>query len=800
MMANKEKYSFLIKINGIVQGVGFRPFIYNLARSSGFSGNVSNTTEGVLIKINTSNSGEVENFIGLIKENKPAPALIKNIVLEKIPYEDIKGFHINKSIKTDSNFQLISPDIATCPKCINDILNPDNINRYHYPFTNCTNCGPRFTIIKEMPYDRQSTTMNSFTMCEDCTTEYNDPLDRRFHAQPNACKKCGPVLELIDDHGNTVGTDDPLEAAARLLLDGKIIGIKSLGGFQIACDGRSDQTVKILRERKLRPSKPFAIMVRNIDRVKSYYHLDALESSILGSTKAPIVLLKKNNKTYPLSYQVSLDNKRDGIMLPYTPIHHILFEYIDIPLIMTSGNITEEPIASNNDEALKKLNGICDYYLIHNRGIYSAYDDSVVKVFRKKEMILRRARGYAPYPVSSGIGIDGKNILATGAHEKNTLTFLTGDHAITTQHIGDLDNVNSINFFRSTYNDYKKLFGIKDFDIIAHDIHPDYASTRFAQELDKSGKKLVPVQHHEAHIASVLAENNINGDLLGFSWDGTGLGRDGKIWGSEVFLVDDAMRFTRIAHLSEKVLPGGSVSIKKPYRMTIVYLKRLFNECDIKDLDFEEYIYRIQPEYKDIIDLQEIGAVTGQIMSGFNSPVTTSMGRLFDAVSSLLGINHIISFEGEAAISLEMIIDEKQYGDLMGCSRSGIEKDKRYRTRLDKNNNESIIDDFIIFSQIIDDIKNGKGKSEISYKFHNTLAQIVLDISMDSRKNNNIENIALSGGVFQNGYLLDLCFELLENNDFKVFSNFKVPVNDGGISLGQAYIASINNISNTKGA
>ncbi len=793
-MTAKKEYSFLIKVNGIVQGVGFRPFIYNLARNSGFSGNVSNTTEGVLIKINASSSGEVEKFIGLIKKNKPIPALIENIVLKKIPYESIEGFSINKSIETDSSFQLISPDIATCPKCIEDILDPDNTNRYHYPFTNCTNCGPRFTIIKEMPYDRPSTTMNSFVMCKDCRTEYDDPLDRRFHAQPNACKKCGPALKLIDDHGNIIDTGDSLKAAADLLLDGKIIGIKSLGGFQIACDGRSDKTVRRLRDRKLRPSKPFAIMVKNIDWIKSYYHLGILESSIIRSTKAPIVLLNKKNNIYPLSCQVSPDNKRDGIMLPYTPIHHILFEYIDIPLIMTSGNITEEPIASHNDEAIKKLDGICDYYLIHNRAIYSAYDDSVVKVFREREMVLRRARGYAPYPVSSGIGIDGKNILAAGAHEKNTITFLTGDYAVTTQHIGDLDNVSSIEFFRSTYDNYKKLFGIKNFDIIAHDMHPDYASTRFAHELDRSGKKLVPVQHHEAHIASVAAENNLNGDLLGFAWDGTGLGHDGKIWGSEVFLINSTMKFTRIAHLSEKVLPGGSVSINKPYRMTIVYLRRLFEECDIQDIDFKDYIYSIQPEYKDIVDPLEIDTITSQIMSGFNSPVTTSMGRLFDAVSSLLGIKHTISFEGEAAIGLEMKIDEKFYGNLANRNKSDIVKDQRYETRLDKNNKEYTIDDFMVFSQIINDIKNGKGKSEISYKFHNTLAQIVLDISMAARKNNNIENIALSGGVFQNGYLLDLCFELLENNGFKVYSNFKVPVNDGGISLGQAYIASINNV------
>ncbi len=503
------------------------------------------------------------------------------------------------------------------------------------------------------------------------------------------------------------------------------------------------------------------------------------------------MLLKKKYDEYPLSYQVSLDNKRDGIMLPYTPIHHILFEYIDFPLIMTSGNISEEPIVSQNNEAIEKLDGVCDYYLIHNRDIHSRYDDSVVKVFREREMVLRRARGYAPYPVSSGIGIGNKNILATGAHEKNTLTFLTGGYAITTQHIGDLDNISSIEFFRSIYSDYKKLFGIKNLDIIAHDMHPDYVSTRFAQELDSSGEKLLPVQHHQAHIASVIAENNLNGDLLGFAWDGTGFGLDGKVWGSEVFLVNNDMEFTRIAHLCEKVLPGGSVSIQKPYRMTIAYLRKLFEECGTQYQDFKDYIYSIQPEYKDSIDPLEIDAIEGQVLSGFNSPFTTSMGRLFDAVSSLLGIKHIISFEGEAAIGLEMKINEKLYGSLINRNKSDIDKDQRYEIGLDKNNKEYIINDFMIFSQIVNDIKDGKGKSEISYKFHNTLARIVLGISMSARKNNNIENIVLSGGVFQNDYLLDLCFELLENNGFKVYSNFKVPVNDGGISLGQAYIASI---------
>ena len=794
-MAVKRKYSYMFKITGIVQGVGFRPFIYNLAGSLCLPGNVSNTTEGVLVKINTSCPDEAEKFIELIKEKKPLPALIEKIELKQIPYEDIKGFNIDKTVKTGTGFQLISPDIATCSNCVEDIMDPDNTGRYHYPFTNCTNCGPRFTIIREMPYDRPATVMDRFKMCDDCSTEYNDPTDRRFHAQPNACVKCGPRMELIDSRSNTIDDKEPLATAAKMLIEGKIIGLKSLGGFQIACDARSGNAVKMLRDRKQRPSKPFAIMAGNTSWINQYYHLGPLESSILRSSRAPIVLLRKKTGDYPLSHLVSLDNKREGVMLPYTPLHHILFEYSHIPLIMTSGNITEEPIAFQNNEALERLSSICDYYLTHNRDIYSRYDDSVVKVFRGKEMILRRARGYAPYPVRSGIETDGLTILATGAHEKNTLTFLTGGHAINTQHIGDLDNVRSIDFYRSTYNNYKRLFGIENINLIAHDMHPDLVSTRFAREIDNSGKKLVPTQHHEAHIASVIAENNLNCSLLGFSWDGTGYGRDGKIWGSEIFLVNTAFEFKRIAHLKEKVLPGGSATIKKPYRMSLVYLKKLLEESNLQNKDFADYISSIQPEYKDMIDPVEISTVQSQILTGFNSPLTTSMGRLFDAVSSLLGIKHTISFEGEAAIALEMEISEKLYGSLLDRNILKINKNQRYGTGLEKCNEKFIIDDFSIFSQIISDIQDKKENSEISFKFHNTLAQIVLDISKCVREQSNIENIALSGGVFQNTYLLGLCFELLENNDFKVYSNFKVPINDGGISLGQAYLASLKKIS-----
>jgi len=781
---NSSTKTFNINISGIVQGVGFRPFIYKLAQKYNFNGTVSNTTEGVTIKINAPDKDTIKKFTSDIKSQKPPASVIENIEVEEVPFHNFKDFKIGKSKETEEKFQMVSPDIATCSHCIEDINNKDDKKRYYYPFTNCTNCGPRFTIIQKMPYDRPYTTMYKFVMCEDCYDEYNNPRDRRFHAQPNACKNCGPVLILIDREGKKIDSKNPIITTAKLLNHGKIIALKSLGGFQIACSAISDDTVRELRKRKKRPVKPFAIMIKDIKSVKKYYRLNEKEIKSLLSSRAPIVLLKKKLKNYPISRYVSLYNRYEGVMLPYTPVHHLLFNHIDIPLIMTSGNISEEPIASENEEALKKLNNICDYFLIHNRDIYSRYDDSVIKVFDGREMVIRRARGYSPYPVKLDKNIGKQAIFASGAHEKNTFCLLVKNYAIVSQHMGDLDDVESLKFYRSTFNNYNKLFNIEKIDTVAYDKHPTYASTKFAQELQYVSKK-IKVQHHKAHIASVMAENSINDRVIGFAWDGTGYGDDGKIWGSEIFTSNGNLNFKRIGHLKEKVLPGGEVSIKKPYRMAMTYLYHLWDTHKNNKDKFCQFVYNNLPFYKRIISTFEIDAIEKQLETGFNSPVTTSMGRFFDAVSSVLDCTHLVSFESEAAIHLEMIADynEKEY----------------YNIRIDNTGDQYIIDDNYIFYQILKEILNGISKHKISAKFHNTLAEIILKISQMIRKTHNINIIALSGGVFQNNFLLSKSFDILKNDSFKVYSNFKVPVNDGGISLGQAYIAASGVLRSRKG-
>lgn len=780
---HKNLKTFSIKISGIVQGVGFRPFIYRLARHHGLSGTVNNTTEGVIALINTPDKKTAEKFSSDIKLQKPSAAIIESIKIEEVPFHDLKDFKIGKSIKTEERFQLVSPDIATCSLCAADIRNNEDTRRHDYPFTNCTNCGPRFTIIKEMPYDRPNTTMHKFQMCKDCSAEYDDPENRRFHAQPNACKKCGPKLFLIDRNGIKVDSGNVLLTFSELLRQGKIIALKSLGGFQIACNALSDNTVIELRKRKKRPVKPFAIMIKDIDSIKKSYKVGAKEIESLISPRAPIVLLEKNMENYPVSCYVSLYNRYEGVMLPYTPMHHLIFDHTDIPLIMTSGNISEEPIAAENAEAFEKLKDICDYFLIHDRDIYCRFDDSVIKIFDGREMVIRRARGYSPYPVKLGKDIGKQVIFAAGAHEKNTFCFLVKNYAIVSQHIGDLDDAQSIDFYGSTFNHYRRLFNIKKIYASAYDKHPAYASTRFALKL-KNVQTRIEIQHHKAHIASVMAENSIDGNLIGFAWDGTGYGDDGKIWGSEIFVVNRDLNFKRVGHLKEKILPGGEISIKKPYRMAVSYLYHLW-KIDRNNKDkFYRFLYDMLPFYKNIISNFEIEAIEKQIETGFNSPITTSMGRLFDAVSSVLDCTHVSSFEGEAAIHLEMVTDHKIK--------------EKYPLKIDNSNGIYLIDDYNIFSEVLKDLQKKIPKDRISARFHNTLASAILEISNIIRKKSGICRIGLSGGVFQNNYLLKRCFDILKEEGFEVYSNFNVPVNDGGISLGQSYMSALKILSSKK--
>jgi hydrogenase maturation protein HypF len=838
---SQKTETFLIAITGIVQGVGFRPFIWLAAEKLMISGSVANTTGGVIIKINSCDEERVLQFVEYIKKNKPSAALIEHIKYGRIPFETFNGFSIDKSCHIENTYTLVSPDISTCDKCIRDINDPKNSRRFNYPFTNCTNCGPRFTIIENMPYDRPNTTMKRFIQCPECSAEYLDPRDRRFHAQPNACSICGPVLKLLSSRGRIIKTAAPIANAAKLLQQGFIVGIKSLGGFQIACDATNAAAVAELRKRKKRPAKPFALMFKDTASIANIYDLSNPEKESLNSAAAPIVLLKKKAPEYAgqiienhVSPEISFNNKYEGIMLPYTPLHHLLFKHINIPLVMTSGNISEEPIAYKNSEAVSRLGDICDYFLINDRDIFSRYDDSVVRIFDDKEMIIRRARGYAPYPVKTDIDIGNRVVLSVGAQEKNTFCLQTSNHAFVSQHIGDLDTAASSDFFIQTLKNYKKIFSIKKIDIVVSDKHPDYISTKFAKEHLKSAKK-IQIQHHEAHIASVIAENNLLESLaaessecknqealaakasecvntinkifkkktekfspitkdanlsrknspdaaviLGFAWDGTGYGNDGKIWGSEVLAIDGSFNFNRLGSLREKCMPGGEITIKKPYRMAFSYLYNAWkaNNSQNNPTGLADFIFKNFPFYKDISSENEITILRNQIVTGFNSPITTSMGRFFDAVSSLLDISHIASYEGEAAIKLEMAAD-------LNCD---LEYDLQYLNKPGfYDNNPFVLDDYHILMQILKDIIKKVGPPIISAKFHNSLARAVLLISLGVQQKYKIQSVALSGGVFQNNLLLEKSFKLLKMHGFKPYSNFKVPVNDGGISLGQAY-------------
>ena len=800
-------------VRGVVQGVGFRPFVYRLAIKYNLKGWVCNTSEDVKIEVE-GEAEAIERFYFELQSKAPPLARIEGITISYHPLAGYTSFEIRHSITEEGKYQLISPDIATCQACLNELLNP-NDRRYRYPFTNCTNCGPRFTIIEDMPYDRPKTTMRYFQMCPQCQAEYDNPLDRRFHAQPNACPKCGPQLQLVDNQGKqviatltqTISLEgrglkgDPIATASQLLKQGRIVAIKGLGGFLLACDATSATAVKTLRQRKKRSSKPFAIMVANMDEAKRHCCVSSQEEKLLTSPQSPIVLMKWKNDS-SISREVAPNLKYLGVMLPYTPLHHMLLRDTGLPLVMTSGNLSEEPIAKDNDEVLRRLPGIADYFLIHNRDIYSCYDDSVAIVEREVPQLVRRARSYAPYPVH--LTFKAKQILGCGAEMKNTFCLTKDNYAFVSQHIGDMENIETLEHFNSTISLYKRLFRIEP-EIIAYDLHPDYLATKYAQELGDSGRGeharpyLIPVQHHHAHIASCMADNRIESPVIGVAFDGTGLGTDGCIWGSE-FLVADYHSFARAGHLEYLPLPGGELAIKRPYRTAIGYILSLLGESALKQgLTFIPELSSGQ------VSEAEIEIIKRQMERKINSPLTSSMGRLFDAVSALLGIRTEIDYEGQAAVELEMAAYTHQCAEVsfrhceerVSQSSERSEEDEAisdskesypYRIIME-NGGIRIVQLSELLSAIIADLKRGVSPGKISFKFHSTVAQIVNEMCQLIANKTGIKQVALSGGVFQNRLLLRKTIYLLENNGFQVFTHKQVPCNDGGISLGQAIVA-----------
>jgi hydrogenase maturation protein HypF len=754
-----------IRVRGVVQGVGFRPFVYRLAHQYHLSGRVRNTSGSVDIEVEGAGKA-VRNFINDLKDKAPPVARIENIKATFHPLKGYTQFQIEPSLSQEGQYQLVSPDIATCADCQEEIFSSDD-RRSGYPFTNCTNCGPRFTIIEDIPYDRPQTTMSKFKMCPRCQREYDDPLDRRFHAQPNACPDCGPVLKLVDSQGRTVASQDVIKKAGKLLKEGKILAVKGLGGFQLAGDATSQKAINTLRDRKKRPSKPLAVMITRIKEIKKHCLVSEEEKKLLESPQCPIVLLRWKPGS-DIAGAVAPGLKYLGVMLPYTPLHHLLLKETGLPLVMTSGNLSEEPIASDNDEALRRLKGIADYFLMHNRDIYARYDDSVYTVEDGQPRAVRRARGYAPYPVF--LPFKARQILACGAEDKNTFCLTRDEHAFLSQHIGDMENEETLEHFENTIQLYKKLFRVEP-EIIAYDLHPEYLATKYALEAGaKAGLKLIPVQHHHAHIAGCLAENGVKDRVIGVALDGTGYGTDGTLWGGE-FLLADCKDFQRVGHLEYVPLPGGAAAIKKPYRLALSYLYTLLGE----DFSLEGLpLAGLEPA--------EIEIIKQQLKRKINSPLTSSAGRLFDAVSALAGVRREIDYEAQAAIELEMLAPDR------------IDKAGAYPFSIEVEGGMGVVKLRELLLGVVGDIRNKVPVPEISLKFHHTVAEIVTGMCKMIAKESNIRRVGLSGGVFQNRLLLQLATAALKREGFEVLTHRLVPANDGGISLGQAVVANFADI------
>ncbi|ADJ26698.1 (NiFe) hydrogenase maturation protein HypF [Dehalogenimonas lykanthroporepellens BL-DC-9] len=750
-----------IAVQGVVQGVGFRPFIYQLAGRYGLSGWVSNTSGEVRIEVQGTPAA-LDAFTAAIRTQAPPQARITNIMSNNIPPVADAGFVIRPSVAEPGRYQLISPDLAVCDECRAEIFQPGN-RRYRYPFTNCTNCGPRFTIIEDIPYDRPLTTMKAFTMCPACQGEYDDPLDRRFHAQPNACPDCGPRLRLTDSAGReTMPAAEPLATAAGLLKNGHILAVRGLGGFLLACDATDPVAVAELRQRKRRPAKPFAVMLADLAATEALCQVSPEEARLLKDTAAPIVLLRlKENGV--LAPGVAPGLRHLGVMLAYTPLHHLLMADVGRPLVMTSGNLAEEPIARDNDEALTRLGGIADYFLLHDRDIFSRYDDSVVMYEAGATRPLRRARGYAPYPVR--LAETGPQVLAVGAQEKNTFCLTRDNHAFVSQHLGDLESPETLDHFEETLALFRRMFRIAPEAVVA-DRHPDYVSSRWAEQAAvEAGVPLLRVQHHHAHIAACLAENQVSDPVIGIALDGTGYGDDGRIWGSE-FLEVSPGGFGRLAHLEYLPLTGGEAAVRRPWRTAAGYLYRLFGA---DGLTSAERCLRG-------VNGSELAMLAQQVDRGLNTPETSSAGRLFDAVAALIGIRTEIQYDAQAAVELE-------------AAAEGVDSDIVYPFDLDTVDGLRQVRLGRLFQALLDDIAAGATAPAMAARFHDTIVDIIVKVCRELRADTGLNRTALSGGCFMNRRLLRGAIAGLEAEGFTVYTHREVPANDGGLSLGQAAVA-----------
>jgi hydrogenase maturation protein HypF len=850
-----------VSIRGAVQGVGFRPFVFRLATELGLNGWVNNLSQGVFIEIEGARS-ELEAFLLRLENEKPPRSFIQSLEASWLDAIGYTAFEIKPSEAGGAKTTLVLPDIATCPDCLREVFDPSD-RRYGYPFTNCTNCGPRFSIIEALPYDRANTSMRRFTMCARCQAEYDDPRDRRFHAQPNACPICGPHLELWDRQSKVRDRDshaDPIAAAAEAIRAGQIVAVKGLGGFHLVVAAHDEPAVRRLRELKHREEKPFALMFPSLDSVKLACEVSPLEERLLRSPEAPIVLLRrfKAQNAPLLAASVAPANPYLGILLPYTSLHHLLLSALGFPVVATSGNLSDEPICTDQHEALTRLGSIADLFLIHNRPIVRHVDDSIARIMAGRELVLRRARGYAPlpiqfrppasgtqYPVSSiQVGARGQrseargqrsevrgqrsevrkhvaaihhppspipsSVLAVGAHLKNTIALSVGPQVFISQHIGDLETAQAHEAFRRVIGDFERLYETNPVTLAA-DAHPDYLSTQFARQvavaypLDSTSPikssnlspaaaprpsnpapQLISVQHHLAHVLSCMAENELEPPVLGVSWDGTGYGLDGTVWGGEFFLITET-KYERVAHLRQFRLPGGDKAVKEPRRTALGLLYELFGQEAFRMSDLAP-IQSFSP--------RELAALKAMLQRQLNSPGTSSIGRLFDAVASLAGIRQQMHFEGQAAMELEFALEGNQTDEAYSCSLGPPTVAISSSGPTDANQpseftfhisrfTPQVLDWSAMLTEVLADIQRKATPGEISAKFHNMLAESIVAVARRVGQ----ERVVLSGGCFQNRYLTERAIGRLRSESFRPYWHQRVPPNDGGVALGQVVAA-----------
>ena len=818
-----------IAVRGAVQGVGFRPFVHRLAAELGLAGWVNNSSRGVFIEVEGARPS-LEQFLLRLQTEKPPRSFIQSLESWWLDATGCAGFAIRPSETGGGKTALIMPDLATCPDCLREIFDPRN-RRHRYPFTNCTHCGPRFSILESLPYDRANTSMKQFALCPECEREYRDPANRRFHAQPNACPKCGPHLELWDATGAVLATHhQALLQAAQDIREGKILALKGIGGLQLMVDARQPDAVRRLRRRKQREEKPFAVMYPSLEAVRADCLVSGAEARLLLSPESPIVLLSLNLNPNPnlnlapvspadpqppamlpirnpqsaICNSVAPGNPNLGVMLPYSPLHHLLMSGLNFPVVATSGNLSDEPICIEEREARQRLRNIADVFLVHDRPIVRQVDDSVARVVLGREQILRRARGYAPLPMRLTNGrpataLDTASpVLAVGGHLKNTVALAIGPQVFLSQHIGDLETLQSYEAFLRVISDFERLYEAEP-RLIAHDGHPDYLSTQFATSLadGKAGRRAVPVQHHVAHVLACAAENELAPPVLGVSWDGTGYGLDGTVWGGEFFLLTETA-CRRLAHFRQFRLPGGEQAVKEPRRAMLGMLYEVFGENALAA--------RESPPMKSFA-AADLPALTAMLKSGVHSPFTSSAGRLFDAVAAFLGIRQIVRFEGQAAMELEFAIAGAKTDETYPFAIAG--QDRIPRTDEAPRASEPprasppspphtcggegrgeeasilVVDWSPIVKAILADIKRGLPVGLISAKFHNTLAEIIVAVARRAGH----PQVVLSGGCFQNRYLTERAAARLAQEGFRPYFHQRIPPNDGGLALGQIVAA-----------